>query len=132
MSDVVDLGNGKYSGKRSKADGSVYNGELKKSAAMGYIGHGKGRWTHPDGDSYDGDWKDGKKDGRGAYKFADGSSYEGEFKDNQREGRGVFKWSDGRVYDGEWVAGKKEGRGKFTSADGEVTLGTWKNDVQAV
>ena len=32
-----------------------------------------------DGDSYEGAWKDDKRDGHGVYKFADGTSYEGDW-----------------------------------------------------
>ena len=35
---------------------------------------------------YEGDFKDGKRDGKGTLKYADGSSYEGEFKSNEMSG----------------------------------------------
>jgi len=51
MSDIVAIGNNKYKGKKANRDGSSYDGELKKSAAMGYLPDGQGKWSHPDGDS---------------------------------------------------------------------------------
>ena len=41
-------------------------------------------------DRYEGEWKDGKRNGNGAYTFADGKKYVGEFKDNKRHGQGTF------------------------------------------
>lgn len=52
MSDIVAIGDGKFRRKKTRADGSLYEGELEKSAAMGYIPHGQGKWSHPDGDTY--------------------------------------------------------------------------------
>lgn len=51
-SGIVDLGNGKFRGQKLRNDGSTYDGELKKSAAMGHIPDGQGKWSHPDGDTY--------------------------------------------------------------------------------
>ncbi len=50
-------------------------------------------WTSGafDGESYEGDWQDDKRNGLGVYKGADGSSYVGEWQDNKRNGEGVLK-----------------------------------------
>lgn len=39
--------------------------------------HGLGKMTYINGDSYEGEWKDGMKVGKGIYKFANGDLYEG-------------------------------------------------------
>jgi len=47
---------------------------------------GKGKMTYPDGDSYDGDWVEGKFEGLGTYRWADGRVYVGEFKNDKKHG----------------------------------------------
>ena len=45
--------------------------------------HGKGTETFTDGDTYTGEWKDGKRHGQGTYTFADGTKRTGEWKDGE-------------------------------------------------
>ena len=40
------------------------------------------------GDTYDGEYKNDKKDGKGIYISIEGYKYEGEFKDGLRQGKG--------------------------------------------
>ena len=47
---------------------------------------GHGVLTFPDGDKYDGKWKNGKADGLGVYTFATGTQYKGQFKNGLAEG----------------------------------------------
>ena len=37
--------------------------------------------------------------------WPDGNSYEGNWKDNDIHGRGKFIWDDFKSYDGEWING---------------------------
>ena len=39
-------------------------------------------------------------EGLGKFTFPDGDTYEGEFKDWDMNGRGTYTWSDGRKYVG--------------------------------
>ena len=55
-------------------------------------------------------------DGYGVYKWKDGRSYEGEYKQDKKEGMGTYKWSDGRIYIGKWVNGKQNGEGDYINA----------------
>lgn len=41
------------------------------------MANGRGRLIHPDGDIYDGYWKDDKAHGFGHYTHTDGAYYEG-------------------------------------------------------
>ena len=47
-----------------------------------------------DGDRYEGEWRNGKKEGKGIYYYNNGDRYEGEFKNNKRDGAGIYyyKW----------------------------------------
>lgn len=43
---------------------------------------------YANGDKYDGNWKDGKKNGQGKMNFANGDEYEGLWKDDKMNGHG--------------------------------------------
>ena len=43
---------------------------------------GQGNYTWPNGKKYEGEWKDGKKDGKGIILYEDGSKMEGVFRDD--------------------------------------------------
>ena len=45
-------------------------------------------------------------EGLGKFTFPDGDTYEGEFKDWDMNGQGTYTWSDGRKY----VGGVKDGK----------------------
>ena len=99
-------------------------------------GHVSIKWS--DGDSFEGNYREGLREGKGIYKYTDGSIYDGEWKTGKQDGRGVYKLADGRVYDGEWKDGKQDGYGVGKDATGKVIYdGQWKNgepvkDGQAV
>ena len=47
------------------------------------------------GDTFEGIWKDGKKNGHGKYIYTDGEKYESEFKDDKQNGHGTLTWPSG-------------------------------------
>ena len=90
--------------------GQTYVGQLNDSG----LPHGKGMMTSPDGNSYDGDWKDGKKHGKGVFTFGEGSQwkgdkYDGDYVDDKKTGKGVYTFADGRKYRSEWQNGSRTG-----------------------
>ena len=44
----------------------------------------------------------GLKEGRHSVNYDNGDQYEGDFKNFKREGRGIFRFKDQRKYDGEF------------------------------
>ena len=42
-----------------------------------------------------------------------GHSYEGEYKNGKKEGQGTMRYVSGNVYEGQWKADKKEGLGTY-------------------
>jgi hypothetical protein len=54
-------------------------------------GFATGRFSS--GDSYEGEWKDGKPDGSGKMSYMLGGSYEGEWKQGRRDGKGVMTFA---------------------------------------
>eukprot|EP00756_Hemistasia_phaeocysticola_P008404 Hpha_TRINITY_DN14610_c2_g18::TRINITY_DN14610_c2_g18_i1::g.48402::m.48402 len=99
---------------------------------LGSKKHGRGLWSHPEGDMYDGEfrynkhsgwgvyvigkskkkfaggWSDGKMDGWGVYFFnADETEYfVGTYKSDLKHGQGVYYFSSGSVKLQQWVSGE--------------------------
>ena len=128
-------------------EGNYYKGQLVNGKGNGqgeilifnkmkYIGeftddipNGKGVMVNLlDGSEYNGDVKNGKKEGRGILKFKDGTVYEGECKDDNYNGNGILKYFNGRKYEGSFKDGKMDGSGKFTWEDGKTYIGEYVND----
>ncbi|KAL9645910.1 hypothetical protein ABK040_001019 [Willaertia magna] len=54
--------------------------------------------------------------------------YEGEYKNGMREGFGTFYYADGSFYSGNWSFNRKNGHGYFYNVNGTSEYGIWKND----
>ena len=65
--------------------------------------------------------------GQGTFTWANGDKYEGEHKNGKKNGQGTFTWVDGNKYVGEYKDDKKNGWGTFTSADGKIKKGLFVN-----
>lgn len=73
-----------------------WSGEL----VDGWIPHGPGKATYANGDSFEGNYDDSKRNGKGKYTYNSGAEYEGNYSQNQKTGYGVMKYPDKSVYDG--------------------------------
>lgn len=82
-----------------------------------------------DGNEYDGEFLDGKRDGYGVYKWVSGQLYEGSFKNDKMNGKGKMSYPDGNTYEGDWLDDKREGFGVYNCPDGRRYEGTFHNDV---
>ena len=87
------------------------------------------RIAFENGDTYVGAFSIAKNciDGDGNMIFNDGSSYNGDFKDGKREGTGTFKWKNGDVYTGGWKNDLMDGEGTLTYKNGDILKGTFKD-----
>jgi hypothetical protein len=90
--------------------------------------HGYGKYKSANGDRYEGQFKYDEFDGYGTYTFADGGSYEGDWKDGKMHGKGTVQYADGNYFKGEWKDGKMHGKGTMQYADGNYFKGEWKDD----
>ena len=94
---------------------------------VGDCHNGKGIYTWDDGDVYDGEWKDGMRNGYGI-KLVAGTAerYEGQFKNDAKHGRGTYTYESGNKYEGDWLDDQKSGQGVMTRPDGSVIFdGEW-------
>jgi hypothetical protein len=80
----------------------------KKGACFeGDCGNGFGKMINPKTDEkYEGEWRNGKRDGRGVEFYADGEKkYVGNFKNGKYDGNGSFFYKNGDKYVGKYKNG---------------------------
>ena len=105
-------------------NGDVYEGEMKNG-----LRDGRGKCSYKSGSVYEGEFKDDKRHGKGICRFANGVVYEGEYRDNERDGFGKYTYPNGDVYMGSVKKGKRHGHGKFIFADGKVRECEWRDNL---
>ncbi len=86
----------------------------------------KERREYPDGSRYEGEMKDGKREGEGTWAKPDGTKYSGQWKGDKPDGLGTFIWPDGRKFKGYWKSGKRHGKGIEILPDGKRIEGEWE------
>ena len=101
------------------SDGSVYRGAMR-----GIQLHGKGEYTSK-AFKYEGEFKDGLKQGQGTYEWDSGLRYEGEFEADRPNGKGKFMFPNGDVYEGDVKAGVVAGRGVYVTKGGDRIEGSF-------
>jgi hypothetical protein len=74
---------------------------------------------------YLGEWRNDKMDGQGVLiDFESGTRYDGEFKDGQKEGKGKLIWQVDKgprqEYNGEFKEDKMHGKGTLTFENGST------------
>ena len=93
--------------------------------------HGRGKFVYSAEDSegrvsYEGMWRKGKYHGHGKLVYAQGDTYEGDWKEGLRSGVGLYyNAEEDTSYNGNWVEDEKHGRGKLLQKDGSILLGEW-------
>ena len=86
-------------------DGKPYQDKSSKD----YTGKAQVQYTN--GDTYDGDFKDGVRDGEGTYTYSEaGNKYEGQWKDNLKSGIGKMTFGGDGEYYGHFENGKRWGK----------------------
>lgn len=91
---------------------------------------GKATATWPNGDTFVGEYKDGKRTGKGVYRLTSGASYDGDYIENKKSGFGEYVSPDGGKYTGEWLNDKRHGQGTYKYPNGDVYTGYWKNGAK--
>ena len=101
-----------------------YTGERDKHGDP----EGEGRQTWPNGDTYVGQFKGGRRHGQGTYTLANGERYEGPYLDDKRHGLGTYFWPNGDKFEGNYHMGRRHGQGTLTWADQSWFKGPFVND----
>ena len=101
------------------SDGSIYRGAMR-----GIQLHGKGEYTSK-AFKYEGEFKEGLKQGQGTYEWDSGLRYEGEFDADRPNGKGKFLFPNGDVYEGDVKAGVVAGRGIYVTKGGDRIEGSF-------
>lgn len=84
---------------------------------------------HNRGAYYEGEWKNGKREGEGSLLIPGEEYYEGEWENDKRHGNGTMNWIKKEViYQGEWKNDKRHGRGKMQLMGEWHAEGDWVND----
>ena len=86
-------------------------------------------YTH-NGDYYNGEFSEGKKNGKGKIIYANGTNYEGSFKNDYHDGFGKLIQLNGEIYEGEWKKGKINGNGMRIHANGNKYIGNYVNNIR--
>lgn len=94
---------------------STYEGEYKDG-----IREGKGKFTHKDKTITIGNFEQGQLIGLGTRTHDDGTKYEGEFINYRQHGKGIITYANGAKFEGFFVSDQPY-TGKFTNYDGKIT-----------
>lgn len=128
-------------GKRVWADNGFEKGHWISGKLNGEGTQSFGTTSEFAGDTYSGNFKNGKYEGHGTYyDKSEDCKYVGEWADGKPNGKGISKWGEkskfpGRYYDGDWKDGLMHGYGTKFWGKAEVEtytnnkyVGEWKND----
>ena len=100
---------------------------LKTGCIKGNCINGKGTFIWPNGDKYNGNWKNQKPHGLGTFKWVNGTKYIGDWEFGIQNGQGTVTWANGDKYIGGRKNGQADGQGTFIFANGITQSGEWKN-----
>ena len=88
-----------------------------------YQGFGVYVWN--DGSRYEGNFRNGERNGEGIYYYPKGGKYVGNQVDGKRHGWGTYHYTSGSKYTGEWVYEVREGKGTMFQKGKMFFRGVW-------
>jgi hypothetical protein len=103
-------------------DGTQFYGRFMD----GQPADGFGTMLYANGNRYDGEYQNGRRNGCGTFTFKNGRRYVGEFKEDLFSGRGSWFLENGDRYIGQFEYNKCNGEGVFIFADGTSQSGVWQ------
>lgn len=120
-------------GEEHYPDGSYYYGafvddkrtgssEITVTLENGMVYTGKNKFSFSNGDSYVGDYLNGKRNGNGKYTWASGQSYDGAWVSDVMEGEGTYDFGNGKApYTGTFAGGQIAEAGDTQTASPETS-----------
>jgi len=90
----------------------------------------KGVLLYHNGDYYNGEFSEGRKNGNGVIKYKNQTRYEGTFKNDRHDGYGKLIQLDGEIFEGEWKNGKINGNGVRLHSNGDKYIGSYVNNIR--
>ena len=75
------------------------------------------------GNIYEGNFVNGKKNGFGKMFFKSGNIYEGDWKNDFQNGKGILNYKNGDKFEGNFINGEINGNGIYTWQNGEIYKG---------
>jgi hypothetical protein len=112
-----DIANNTYNGYgtlKNKIENKTYEGNFKNG-----LKEGKGKLTFPDKSEYSGYFENDKISGEGEFYWANGDYYKGYFKNQIFHGEGDLKIKNGSKYKGQFFYGRFHGKGVFQWKNGD-------------
>ncbi|ULL13584.1 hypothetical protein DVH26_03450 [Paenibacillus sp. H1-7] len=105
------------------------NGQHFEAQWERHIGNGH-RIETAEGESYQGEWHNGMKQGTGVYRWSDGTKYTGQWSRDVEHGFGEKQYANGDTYRGEWREGLFYGKGTYQWNDGAEYVGQWEDNME--
>ncbi|KAF8571619.1 hypothetical protein P879_04006, partial [Paragonimus westermani] len=129
--DIKGFGFYKYGRGFYRYEGEWKEGQ-KHGTHISYISNvfsGFGKLIMADGSHYTGQFEYGEISGIGTQYYAStGNTYEGKFCLGERQGQGIMRYKNGSAYCGEWVANARQGQGTLFDTEGGCYCGRfWAN-----
>jgi len=102
---------GEWAFDKKQGQGTMYWADADEKYTGGWVdnkqeGWGVHIWLEQKSDAkflrnrYEGEWRNGLRNGVGVFYYSNGSRFEGEWIDNLKEGFAIFTYDDGRVFTG--------------------------------
>lgn len=92
--------------------------------------HGRGILKYANGDQYEGEFVDGKKEGKGKWTDRENNTYEGDWVKDKKHGHGVYKTVEGFIFEGEFANNKREGKGTIITPEKTKYVCSFKDDEE--
>jgi hypothetical protein len=104
-------------------NGDLYEGGFKNSIFNGF-----GKLVTCDGEIYEGNFLEGEKTGLCTYLFPDGTIYNGNILNGFFNGVGSIKWNNGIKYEGNFINSTLGGFGVISNLEGDKYEGFFENN----